>query len=147
MSVTFKLTGTRRVALRIERIQDVTPKALEAALRLKAEAVMAHSKRKLVPVDLGILRSSGHVGAVERRGRELEVTLAYGGAASAYALPVHEHPSSSSPPSWSGEVTFRPAGRGPKYLERPLMEAVDTMAEEIADLVDAAIAAAARSAS
>jgi hypothetical protein len=69
----------------------------------------------------------------ERDGRTVRVRLVYGGPAAAYALPVHEHPSRSSPPSWrGGGVTFHPAGRGPKYLERPLFEELRTMAQDMA---------------
>ena len=48
--------------------------------------------------------------------------MTFGGAAAAYAQAVHEHPSSSSPPSWKGKIIKFRGGRqrGVKYLERPM---------------------------
>ena len=86
---------------------------------------MTKSKRDFVPVDLGNLRSSGHVEDPEFTRASVSVRLVYGGPSAPYALAVHEHPSDSSPPSWrEGDVEFHPSGRGPKYLERPLLEAI-----------------------
>jgi hypothetical protein len=101
-----------------------------------AEGVMGMSKAEYVPVDLGNLSSTGHVEPPERSGRKVRVRLVYGGPAAPYALAVHEHPSRHSPPSWRGvAVTFNPAGRGPKYLERPLMLKVRTARSELAELI------------
>lgn len=139
MSTTFKVTGTKRMKDKIRKIMDSTPNKLEAALRVEAELIMTSSKRDFVPVDLGTLRSSGFVNDVTRSGpdnRDLSITLGYGGAAEAYAIAVHEHPSASSPSTWEGkEIKFNPEGRGPKYLEKPLMQAIDGMTQRIADRV------------
>ena len=103
------------------------------ALFRRGQAIMADSKERYVPVDLGTLKSSGHVSLPYYVGRKVTVELSYGGAAAAYALAVHEHPSKHSPPSWQGaQVTFSPSGTGPKYLERPMMAALPTLAHEIA---------------
>jgi hypothetical protein len=102
---------------------------------------MARSKSEFVPVAEkggGTLRASGHVMPAKIEGRKISVTMGYGGPSDAYALAAHEHLSEFSPPSWrSAEadgngVTFHPEGRGPKYLEIPLMGAIPTMAEDIA---------------
>jgi len=112
--------------------------AATAALVAEAEAIMADSKEHFVPVDEGVLRGSGHVTPPEQRGSEIVVTLAYGGAASAYALAVHEHPSAHSPRSWQAAeaaghgVHFSPAGTGPGYLEIPVSLAADGLADRIA---------------
>jgi len=106
-----------------------------AALYRRAEVVMADSKANYVPVDLGPLKNSGKVFPPERSGRRISVALAFGDAASAYALAVHEHPSDYSPPSWMknpGAVTFSPSGHGPKYLEKPLFAHAATMAVDLA---------------
>lgn len=104
-----------------------------AALYRRAQKIMADSKEHYVPVDLGPLKSSGHVNPPSYVGRTVTVELTYGDAASAYALAVHEHPSKYSPPSWQGaQVTFSPSGTGPKYLEKPLMAAVPTLPAELA---------------
>lgn len=97
--------------------------AMERALYRVAQDIMRESKKNYVPVDLGVLRASGFVDKPKRVGRELSVRLSYGGAAKAYALAVHEHPSKHSPPSWQKSrfgVRFQPAGHGPKYLEIPI---------------------------
>lgn len=122
------------VQKRIDRVVNRFGDRLITALYRRAEMIMTVSKRDFVPVDMGTLRASGHVSPPERRGREISVTLAYGGAASAYALAVHEHPSRYSPPSWKAakNVRFSPTGHGPKYLERPLMAAVGTLAADLA---------------
>lgn len=114
------------------------PSAAAAAVLEEAERIMGDSKANYVPVDLGTLRASGSVAAPVLTARGASVTLGYGGAASAYALAVHEHLSGYSPPSWvaaeaSGNpVTFSPSGHGPKYLERPLLAAARGAAERLA---------------
>lgn len=137
MAPSFEWKGTKAMQRKIERIAREFPNRVERSLRLEAEFVMTRSKKEFVPVDLGTLRSSGHVDNVERKGKDLSVTLAYGGASAPYALSVHEHPSAHSPPSWEGKAVSDIAkwsedGRGPKYLERPLMQAVSGMARRIA---------------
>jgi len=103
------------------------------ALYRRAQRIMADSKENYVPVDLSTLKNSGQVSPPYYLGRQVTVELSYGGAAAAYALAVHEHPSKYSPPSWQGvQVTFSPSGTGPKYLERPLMAAVSTLPADLA---------------
>lgn len=92
----------------------------------EAEAIMAAAD-PLIPVapDGGTLKASGHVQLPVIDGNEVSVTMGFGGAASAYALAIHEHPSAASPPSWSGkELHFSVPGTGSKFLERPFLAAV-----------------------
>lgn len=133
----FELRGTKAMQRRIRVLASQFPNRVEQALRIEAELILTRSKRDFVPVDLGPLRASGFVHDVERKGKELSVTLAFGGAAAPYAIAVHEHPSAHSPPSWEGKAIsdigkWSEDGRGPKYLERPLMAAVAGMARRIA---------------
>lgn len=147
----FEFKGIEKMSGKLKKIAANHPDRVAAALRIEGELIMTDSKRNYVPVDLGVLRSSGHVGPVTRggkMGREMSITLSYGGAASAYALAVHEHPSPHSPPSWRkgklggkgggrtgvrlGGVVFNPRGRGPKYLEKPLKKALRGMAARVA---------------
>lgn len=132
--MSFSIRGSKAMQKRLDKIAKQYPDEMERALRIEAELVMTDSKNNYVPVEYGTLRSSGTVHDVERKGKEISVSMSYGGAASAYALTVHEHPSSFDPPSWeaAGEVNFKPRGRGPKYLEMPLREAVKGMAQRIA---------------
>lgn len=60
------------------------------ALYREAERIMADSKQNYVPVDMGILRSSGFVKPPVVTGSSAVVEMGYGGAASSYALYVHE---------------------------------------------------------
>lgn len=145
MASSFELRGQQAMRRRLENIARMFPTRMKAALRAEAEAIMTTSKREHVPVDLGTLRSSGHVQPPIQKGNEIECTMAYGGAAAAYAAAIHEHPSSMSPPSWQGAaVTFSPPGRGPKYLERPMMDAMPGMAKRIAERFSADLAADAK---
>ena len=80
---------------------------------------MGKSKR-LVPVDTGALRASGHVQLPVIRGKKVAVVLGYGGAAAPYAVFVHEKQARHNPPTqW-------------KYLEQPLNEAIPGMAGRLA---------------
>lgn len=92
----------------------------------EAETIMAAAD-PLIPVapDGGTLKASGYVELPVIEGNEVSVTMGFGGAASAYALALHEHPSDASPPSWKGkELHFSVEGTGTKYLERPFLAAV-----------------------
>lgn len=140
-----QITGVKEMQERMKRIALKFPLSAARALYLRGEAVMTRSKREFVPVAEdrgGTLRASGHVHPPEIEGKHLRVCLSYGGPADAYAIAVHEHLSQYSPPSWQiaedrgTGVTFHPEGRGPKYLETPLMEAVATLAEDLATDID-----------
>lgn len=133
-----RITGLKEMQEALQKLARRFPDHVAKALYRRAEEIMTRSKREFVPVDTGNLRATGHVHEPERHGRKISVAMSYGGPAAPYAIAVHEHLSEHSPWSWQraenyGEgVHFHPAGRGPKYLERPLMEAMKTMAEDIA---------------
>lgn len=119
----FTFKGIPELKRNLRKAQVNFATAMERALYKVAQDIMRESKKNYVPVDLGVLRASGFVDKPKRRGKELSVRLSYGGAAKAYALAVHEHPSRHSPPTWQNArhgVRFQPAGHGPKYLEMPV---------------------------
>jgi hypothetical protein len=89
------------------------------ALFQEASIEMTESKRR-VPVDTGVLRASGFVDKPELKGGVHSITMAYGGAASEYALIVHED-----------LTAFHPHGEA-KYLESVLRESEPFMAGRIA---------------
>lgn len=124
------LRGAREFKAYLRNLPRVTEQQAAAALRAEAEDIMLKSKRDHVPVDQGTLRASGQVAEPVIRGSMVSVELGYGGAASAYALAVHEHPSEHSPPSWSGGVKFTVGG--PKYLEKPVLAAARNLGQRIA---------------
>ena len=133
MATGIKITGQQQMAARLRSLGARFGSKVAGALYRRAELVMGRSKSEFVPVDFATLKNSGTVHPPEISGGRISVSLTYGGAASAYALAIHEHPSGHSPPSWRGKpVVFSPAGTGPKYLERPLMEAVRTLPADLA---------------
>jgi hypothetical protein len=105
---------------RIARVGRTASNAAERALRIEGERIMTRSKQEFVPVDLGALRASGHVQEPTRRGKDVEVVMAYGGPAAPYALIQHENPD------------FRHRVGQWKYLEQPMREAEPGMADRLA---------------
>jgi hypothetical protein len=128
--------GADHILAKLKAIEKSVPKIVLQSVNLEANLVMTDSKKNYVPVDTGTLRSSGQV-TVEDRNGIITANLSYGGAASPYALAVHEHPSTSSPRSWkrADKVNFHPANRGPKYLERPLFAALKGMDDRLAERI------------
>lgn len=126
----------------LQRLGAVAPLAVAEGLEEHAEAVMTASKTEYVPVDMGTLRASGVVLPPEVVGETVSVTMGYGGAASAYALAVHENPRSGH----TGGVS--PSGRhykhwaqtgGWKYLETPFREMTPQVEGRVADAVQRAV--------
>ena len=101
--------------------------AVSAALYQEGLAVMAESKR-IVPVDTGVLRASGHVERPTATRDGITVKLGYGGAASAYAERQHE------------DLTYKHKdGQQAKYLEIPLLARQPDIAKNVADKVKGVI--------
>jgi hypothetical protein len=88
------------------------------ALAEDASVVFARSQM-LVPVDTGLLRSSGYVSPVQSDGKTSYVEISYGGPASAYAMIVHEGFARHAEPTQR------------KYLEQPLYERAPTFSRNI----------------
>jgi len=84
--------------------------AIKQAVTEEAQIVFRNSQR-IVPVDTGTLRRSGQITPAKEINSGVEITLGYGGAASAYALKQHEDLSLN-----------HKEGQAAKYLEAPLME-------------------------
>lgn len=126
----FEMQGDKKVISNLRKFQKKYPQRMASALFKQANIVMTMSKRDYVPVDLGTLKSSGRVERPVIDRGSVSVALVYGGAASPYALAVHEHPSGFSPLSWAGGVTFSVGG--PKYLEKPLLLKARTLAKDLA---------------
>jgi hypothetical protein len=90
------------------------------ALHEEASVVFARSQM-LVPVDTGVLRSSGYVSPVRHTDNKTSfVEISYGGPASAYAMIVHEGFARHAEPTQR------------KYLEQPLNERTPVINENIA---------------
>lgn len=89
---------------------EVGLRALARGLRREAERVMTLSKREFVPADFGTLRDSGVVFAPVITATEVSVEFGFGGAASKYAVYVHEG---------TGPAVGRPAFMPPLSAIRP----------------------------
>lgn len=134
MGFTFTLKGVSQMLSELASLEAQMQDDVIVALRLEAEEIMRRSKTEFVPIDQSTLMLSGFVNDVVRKGDDVIVTMGFGGDAKSYTLAIHETPSSHDPPSWKGvSVQFKRGG--PKYLERPLMEATQGMADRIAKKV------------
>lgn len=132
----FYLDGVNDAVKKLNAIAKALPSETAQAVRYETEKIGTDADRNYIPVDLGILRASKYIDGPTINGDTIECTIGYGGAASAYAVAVHENPGEHDPPSWEGvEVDFNPAGRGPKYLERPLNAAMPGMSDRIAERI------------
>lgn len=121
---------------RLQNAKGKVRRQASAALFFGGEGIMRRSKAEFVPVRDSDLKSSGHVRPpFFGPGDLITVELVYGGTAAVHAIVVHEHPSVFSPPSWSGVAVQFTTG-GPKYLEIPLMQAVTTLARDMAQVLD-----------
>ena len=156
-----EVIGDKELAQALRDAGDGAVNALARALYQEAELIMADSK-KIVDVDEGTLRNSGFVKdpKIARRGgmtsggldnARIEVEMGYGGAASGYAVYLHEgtgpnvgQPAFMPPVApfkeWAkrvlgdeslGFVIARAVGArglGPrKFLERPFKARASTM--------------------
>lgn len=119
MSLEIELLGVAEVQLELARLAANAKPLAAQALYLEAERIMAQSKTEVPVGDTGNLRSSGNVLPPSIDADGVEVKLGYGGAAEAYAVVQHEN------------LTYRHTVGGPKFLERPLMDAARGMAERL----------------
>jgi hypothetical protein len=119
----FQVQGVAELNAKLRALGENIPEEAGAELYRQAEDVMGDSKQNYVPVDTGTLKSSGYVELPERDGDQLRVEMGYGGAAAPYAIYVHER------------LDVRhPVGQA-KFLELPLLAAVETIFTAIADAV------------
>lgn len=109
--------GSSYLLAKFEKMRDDVPKELDRALYREAQLIFRASQ-KIVPVDTGVLRSSG----VVEKPVNHEVIIGYGGAAAPYAFYVHEDPEAK-----------HKSGKSYKYLEIPLMAATQGMSERLAE--------------
>jgi hypothetical protein len=111
--------GVQAVRAKLDRIAQRIPDRVGNALYAEAEIEMGEAKRR-TPVDTGALRASGHVGFPVFEGRDIAVTLNFGGPAAPYALVVHEDLG-----AWHA------VGQA-KYLESTLLESAPFLPTRIA---------------
>lgn len=107
MNIEFK--GIDKLISALKQAPATALEALGVAVVDEMDAVMEEAKRR-TPVDTGTLRGSGVVVGPEKQGTQVTAIAGFGGAASDYAVVVHEDLSASH---GVGEA---------KFLERPMLE-------------------------
>ena len=108
---TIIVLGVMDLKKNLRRLGLSASHELGKALYIEGEGIMGQSKSMFVPVDTGLLRSTGHV-EIPRPGPI--VFLGYGGPAAKYALAQHEN-------RGRHKVGQR------KYLEIPMLAAIPGM--------------------
>lgn len=121
--ITFGISGIGAMIEKLDKIGKFSPNAFGEAMYQEAQVEMTEAKKR-TPVDTGTLRASGYVEPPKRSGRNISVTLGFGGAAEAYALYVHED-----------LEAFHKTGQA-KFLESVLKESAPSMADRIAKRID-----------
>lgn len=120
MEVRVELEGAERLARMFQKATSSdTLRELEQAVFGTANAVLNESK-KIVPVDTGTLKDSGRVERPKVDSDGIEVEITYGGAASDYALIVHENMNAR-----------HQDGKTAKYLEIPVKAAEATFVKDV----------------
>lgn len=123
--MTIKITGVVELKRALDQAGDLADKALESAMFLEQEAVIAAAKER-TPVDTGVLRASGTVLPPKVRGSRVEVEAGFGGAAQDYAVAVHERMGVNHPVGQS------------KFLESAFLERAPKIPANLARRVEAA---------
>jgi hypothetical protein len=133
MAQTTRLTGDKRLNRKLRRLGKAGPQILGRALFKEGNEIMKESK-EIVPIDKGVLKASGHVQTPVIAGKDVSVTLGYGGAAAPYAIFVHERMN----------VRHKPPTRA-KFLEEPLNRRRSGMLRRLGDDVEGEIVKRGRS--
>ncbi len=119
----IRIEGLDKLDARLKKSGKGAAKDLARGLKVEAETIMTAAKR-IVPVDTGVLKTSGHVQLPVIRKTSASVILGFGGAASDYALYQHE-------------VTLNHPGQGQaKFLQQPANEAKKGFGARIAKNID-----------
>lgn len=84
-----EIIGMEALIKKIRKLKPGVITAFKSALYKEGTRIMKESKMR-VPVNLGVLRSSGHVQKPVVSGTRITVDLGYGGPAEPYALYLHE---------------------------------------------------------
>ena len=114
---------TRLRATMEKKIGSLVKDPAGRALRSVGEVYMTAAKKR-VPVEFGVLRSSGHViGPEDGLDGVMQVRLVFGGPAATYAVHVHEN------------LKARHAVGQAKYLESVVLEHRHTFAKEVAAMM------------
>lgn len=120
MGIDIVVTGNKKIAQNLKRMNGRAEKALGAGLYGVGNNIMTQSKRQ-TPVDTGTLKGSGYVTLPQKDRGTLVVELGYGGPAKEYAVYVHER------------LDLRhPEGGEAKFLEKSINEVRATFTADVA---------------
>lgn len=127
-----KMLGVREMQAKIRKFAEKFPDRVGQAIYQEAQIEMTESKRRCpvspTPAPPGVvpgtLRASGRVSKPEHEGRNISVTLSYGGLAEDYAVPQHER------------LDYHHTTGQAKYLESVLNESRPFMLRRIGARID-----------
>jgi hypothetical protein len=117
--ITLTLDGLAEVTQHLQRLIPAPIPPLREALRTEGNQIIRVANT-LVPIDTGLLRSTGHVEEPVQQGPVVSVRLGYGQGIAPYAAVVH----------WDVTVNH-PIGQS-HYLQQPLFQATNGFAQRIA---------------
>jgi hypothetical protein len=121
----IEIKGMEKLSRIVAGGGDNAIKALAKGLYVEANAAFNESQI-LVPVDTSALKGSGHVTLPQITPNSVEVTIAYGGPATSYAIYVHERIFAPS----GKKVYHKPPTRA-KFLETPAKRRTKGMATRL----------------
>ena len=137
------MKGASEMIAKLKKLSAKFPDRVAAALYQIAQQIMTEAKRRCpVASGGGILRASGIVSKPVRNGRQISVTMSFGGAASAYAIAVHETISEHDPPSWTimyehgGLIQWTSRGTGDHFLSSAIDEQMAVMPTLLAAMLN-----------
>lgn len=114
-----EMVGVDLATAKMASMATGVDRAVARAVYEEAMLIFEQSQT-LVPVRTGVLRASGAIIGPMQDKRGPFVEIRYGGAASAYALAVHENLTAAhNPPTQA------------KYLEQPVLEAAPRLAARV----------------
>ena len=147
MTGEFSILGAKEVREKILQMARETPRKVAEALHDEAQLTMTEAK-KLVPVVTGTLRASGVVPKATISGRNIEQVMGFGGAASAYAMSVHENPRAGHTYGFSpegrayGKIAYKGKLRRGysrvgqwKFLEQPFLARVSGLTDRLLERI------------
>lgn len=111
-------------------LRNTSPRATQFLTESMEEVsiVVFNESQRLVPVDTGALKSSGHVDPPDVAPGNIVINIGYGGVAADYALRVHE------------DLAMRHAApTQAKFLEQPMAMALDSLNSRVAGRMEAAL--------
>lgn len=126
MAQTITLVKNQKLAQLLAQAGPNAARNLAQALNEEAQLAFQVSQRAVPHAD-GTLRASGRLTPARASGDKVQVTIGYGGAASAYALRQHEEPLTHPDPR---NPKSSPKGQS-KYLEKPVRDRVPSLQKNL----------------